>query len=353
MLTTTIWLSLLLAPTQLADTSTNNNEQVHIVPPRGVYAEIDTTREMAAIAKLLGDSENEKAATAAELMQNSDRYAPVVFFPLATYLFQQGQADEATFWMYAGRIRTWYDIRRCTDTSVGDALTILNDRLPEILRLAQFEDLEKAKSIVQKAVEWDRKTPYNYDPRWIALHGIRYFTPVPDEGHDSPLTTPEDQWQTLSEELRTEYFQIFEEETNSFTPEMMEQILEKLESLRGNSELTGDENAAGDASEMSDVDDNVVDDEEGGDDEEGAEDEDAEDEDAEDEDAEDEDAEDEDAEEKMPKTKMPKTKMPKTKMPKTKMPKTRATTKATTTRATTKRMPTKRTKKKTNDRSDR
>lgn len=87
--------------------------------------------------------------------------------------------------------------------SLFDAMTILNDRLPELLRLTQFEDLDKAKSIVKKAVDWDRKTPYNYDPRWIALHGIRYFLPVPADGHQDPLTIPEDQWEALAEELRT------------------------------------------------------------------------------------------------------------------------------------------------------
>lgn len=276
MLTTTLWLSLLITPAQLAATDTQDNEYVHVAPPRGVYAEIDTTRELAAITALRTGSDTEKAEMAAAVMQNSERHAPVVFFALATYLFQQDKVDEAMFWMYAGRIRVWYDIRRCTDSSVGDAITLLNDQLPELLRLSQFEDLDNAKSIVEKAVEWDRKTPYNYDPRWIALHGIRSFTPVPEEGHAVSLTIPEDQWARLAEEHRTEYLKTYVEDINSFTPDMMQQIVEKIAALRGTSELTGDEDAAGDASEVSDVNDIVGDDEE--DDEEDTDDEDEDDE---------------------------------------------------------------------------
>lgn len=48
-----------------------------------------------------------------------------------------------------------------------------------------FKRLTKLEELVPKVVEWDRKTPYNYDHRWINLHGMDAMLSGLDAGSSS------------------------------------------------------------------------------------------------------------------------------------------------------------------------
>lgn len=203
-----------------------------VLPAKGVYKEIDTKREMQAISTFTKGTDEQKEKLAETIQEHPERYAPAVFFHLSCYLFEQEEEEDALFWLYAGRIRTWYDIKRCTDPSVGDSVEALNTQLPPLLRLIQFEDLDNAKRQMKRAIAWDRKTAHKYDARWIALHGIRASLPTPADGKETALTIPEDKWENLAETHRKEYHKTWLEDLKSITPEQMAQIEAKIEELR-------------------------------------------------------------------------------------------------------------------------
>ncbi len=202
------------------------------VPLKGVYKEIQTTREMQAISTFLKGTDKEKEQLAERIQEHPERYAPAVFFHLSRYLFEQEEEDDALFWLYAARIRTWYDIKRCTDRSVEDSVEVLNQQLPPLLRLIQFEDIPNAKRLMKKALAWDRATPHEYDPRWIALHGLRASLPPAVDGKQASLTIPKIQWAELAETHRKDYHKTWLEDLQGLTPEQLEQIDAKIEELR-------------------------------------------------------------------------------------------------------------------------
>lgn len=210
------------------------------VPLKGVYKEINTKREMQAIATFMKGSDEDKETLAETIQEHPERYAPAVFFHLSRYLFEQEEEDDALFWLYAARIRTWYDIKRCTDPSVGDSVEMLNGQLPPLLRLIQFEDLDHAKRQMKRAIAWDRKTAHKYDARWIALHGIRASLPTAADGKQPTLTIPEEKWEELAETHRKEYHKTWLEDLKSLTPEQMTQIEAKIESLREEAEAAAE-----------------------------------------------------------------------------------------------------------------
>jgi hypothetical protein len=75
------------------------------------------------------------------------------------------------------------------------------------LRRAQFDDLGKLEAIVDRVVEWDKSTTYNYEYRWINLHGLNALSIGLGEAtaNDKPLSMPQDQWPALAEKNRKEY----------------------------------------------------------------------------------------------------------------------------------------------------
>ena len=208
------------------------------VPLKGVYKEINTTREMKAISTFMKGTDEQKEQLANSIQEHPERYAPAVFFHLSRYLFEQEEEDDAIFWLYAARVRTWYDIKRCTDQSVGDSVEVLNGQLPPLLRLIQFEDLANAKRLMKKAIAWDRKTPHEYDARWIALHGIRASLPAAAGGKESTLTVPAEQWEDLAEKNRKEYHKDWLESLQTLEPEQMTQIEAKIKELRAEADAT-------------------------------------------------------------------------------------------------------------------
>ncbi len=215
---------------QFAKRSAANNSTEHSVGLHGEYAEIDVEREKRAIKGLTSGDDDEMERWAERIESRPDRFAPAVLFHLANYHFEQGSEYEALFWMYSGRIRCRFDIERCTDKSVEGAVELLNQQLPDLLRLIQFEDIDYAKEVMQEAIEWDRETEHNYDARWIALHGIRAFQPASEA--EEPLTVPEKTWKKLANKVRAETAQQYAEGLDELTEEQLEQIAAKIEELR-------------------------------------------------------------------------------------------------------------------------
>ena len=101
---------------------------------KGVFAEIDTTQSLEAMETLRSGSEEDRVRIAEQIAANSADYCPAVFFALAAYHHQANRTPIGLFWLFAGRIRTWFDIQRSTDRSVEAAADALGNSVPELLR---------------------------------------------------------------------------------------------------------------------------------------------------------------------------------------------------------------------------
>ena len=109
---------------------------------------------------------------------------------------------------------------------------MLGNSTPELLRLAQFEDIEESRKILARAVEWDRDTEHNYDACWIALHGLGPSLPGAESVARESLTIPEDQWDALAKKNRDDYYANYVSETHAMDEAQLQQIKDKIAELR-------------------------------------------------------------------------------------------------------------------------
>jgi hypothetical protein len=179
------------------------------VAPRGEYAQIDTHLANETIQVLTNGSAEERQRTIDQIKTASDKYAPPVFYALASVLFQDGERDEGAFWFYAGQLRATFDAHRCADTSVREVLTDLVRQYGAPINQYAFQDLQKLQELVLRVVEWDRKTPHHYDHRWINLYGMDAIMSGLDRAapaSPSPLLSlPKEQWDEIAEKTRADY----------------------------------------------------------------------------------------------------------------------------------------------------
>lgn len=203
---------LLASPSVVADTTT--------VTPRGEYSQIDTrlADETIGILARGSASAEERQAIIAKIKANPENYAPPVFYLLSQALFTEGEKDLAAFWFYAGQLRARIDANICADRSARQAVAALNENFGTPINQYAFQDIPRLEALIPKVVEWERRTPYNYDRRWINLSGMGAITSgFRDPNEDSPqapLSHPKDQWNEIAEMTRTGYLSDFKEMLN-------------------------------------------------------------------------------------------------------------------------------------------
>jgi hypothetical protein len=116
------------------------------------------------------------------------------------------------FWYYAGQLRAGFDAKRCTDVSARQAVAVLNEKLGGPIVQYAVQNLAKVEALIPRVVEWDRRTPHNYDHRWINLHGMAAMSASmgkAPEGKPGPLSVPKDQWNAIAEANRADYLANF------------------------------------------------------------------------------------------------------------------------------------------------
>jgi hypothetical protein len=181
--------------------------------PKDPYADIDVTLLDETFEKLDKGTDEERKKTIEEVRKSSDKYPPPVFFSMSKILFEDGKKDDAAFCFYAGQLRTHYDANRCADPSAREVLNLLTDEYGAEINKYMFKDLAKLEKLIAKVVEWDRKTPHNYDPRWINLHGKEAQKEEPDDGEPekkpTALSLPKEQWEAIAEQTRKGYLNAF------------------------------------------------------------------------------------------------------------------------------------------------
>lgn len=181
-----------------------------ILAPTGEYATIDMKPLITVIQTLQKGSDAEKAQAAKGIQSNPEKYAPPVFYILSETLFKQGDKDKAAFWFYAGQLRARYDAERCADVSARQAVAALNQHFGQPINQYMFENLPKLKALIPQVIEWDKKTPHDYDHRWINLSGMEAINGTAD-GSKPVLSLPENEWPAIAEKTRQNYLEGFHE----------------------------------------------------------------------------------------------------------------------------------------------
>jgi hypothetical protein len=197
---------LLLAPSTLWAQSKS-------VIPQGQFAEIDTRLANETIAILSKGSAADQQSAIQRIKESPQDFAPPVFYALSHVLFERGDKDEAAFWFYAGQLRGRFDANLCTDSSARQAIAVLNQKYGRPINQYMFQDVPKLEALIPRIVEWDRRTPYNYDHRWINLHGMNaVMSGLDDKPHveaPSAMSAPKEQWEDIAEKTRTDYLSGF------------------------------------------------------------------------------------------------------------------------------------------------
>lgn len=177
------------------------------------HSRIDTRLANDAIHVLVKGTPAQKQALFKTIKAHPEIYAPPVFYVLSHALFQEGQKEEGAFWFYAGQLRARYDANRSADASAKQAVAVLNQSYGFLINQYAHQDIPKLERLIAAVVEWDRRTPYRYDHRWISLHGLhavlaglggKSVAMTPDA-----LSVPEDQWPAIAEQTRAEYLSAF------------------------------------------------------------------------------------------------------------------------------------------------
>ncbi|MBY0356891.1 MAG: hypothetical protein K2W82_02735 [Candidatus Obscuribacterales bacterium] len=181
--------------------------------PQGEYAKIDVSLAQQSMQELTQSNEKVKAKRIAEILAAPDKYAPPVFYVLSNQLFDQGKKDEAAFWFYAGQLRARCDANRCADVTAREGVAVLNQEYGTGINQYMFQHVAALKELVPKVVEWDSKTPHNYDVRWINLHGMQAMQAslggADQKAKPEPLSLPKSEWAQIEKDTRQQYLDGF------------------------------------------------------------------------------------------------------------------------------------------------
>jgi hypothetical protein len=190
--------------------------------PLSSLFEIDVSTTTQAVIVLRIGNDVEKEAIAKEMKLKSENYAPYAFFILSEYFYKQGRTEDAFFWYNAGILRCWYDANRSTYGGAKKEVDSIRNNVPPDLIAEQYADIAKLKRIVGRVIEWDAKTPYNYDPRWLYLYymeddsgdEIRHDPKTPSK--KIAMNLPEEQWAKIAVDVRNHYWKLREKDMESY-----------------------------------------------------------------------------------------------------------------------------------------
>lgn len=177
-----------------------------IVAPKGIYATINNKPMLDIIHELRFADEDRKTALVKQIQSDPSHYVPPVLIDMAGVEYARGNLDSAIFWFHAGYLRARTDSFICTDPTVRSIPATYANMVSGDLVLKSFSSDPKIAQIVARVVEWDAKTPYNYDRRWIALSGMQSYQAALDpKTAPTSILVPEDQWQDIMQKNRSFY----------------------------------------------------------------------------------------------------------------------------------------------------
>ena len=182
-----------------SDSGRSPPEPVTEIAPRGEFAAIAIEDQNRMLERLVdGD-----AAAVDRVLAAPERYNPAVLYALSAALFEQDRKREAAFWFYSGQLKARSDANKALDRSAHQAVAALNERFGPAINRWAFQDRTLLRTVVERAVAADRAAARDYDPRWIAAHGLDAFT------EDAIRFVDEGAWPDIDETTRTDYLASF------------------------------------------------------------------------------------------------------------------------------------------------
>jgi hypothetical protein len=187
-----------------------------VLVPQGVYAHIDTRQTQEMLQTLTQGSAEQQQAALERVRAAPERFQPPVLYAMSQVLFKAKLYHEAAFWFYAGQLRARFDVNRSTDPTTRQAVDALNQTYGAQINRYLFQDLDRALDLIANVVAWDRKTPYDYDPHWINLHGMQAVQAARDPQSAGPrtaasLSQPPSEWAAIAERTRAKYLKSFQD----------------------------------------------------------------------------------------------------------------------------------------------
>ena len=187
-----------------------------VLVPQGVYAHIET-RQTQEMLQLLSQGTAVQQQVALDRVRAApERFQPPVLYAMSQVLFKAKLFNEAAFWFYAGQLRARFDANRCADPTARQAVDALNQTYGAPINRYLFQDLDQAEDLISNVVAWDRKTPYDYDPHWINLHGMQAVQAARDPQSAgartaASLSQPPSEWAAIAERTRAKYLKSFQD----------------------------------------------------------------------------------------------------------------------------------------------
>jgi hypothetical protein len=179
------------------------------VTPKGEYGTIDTHLANDTLQVLTKGTPEDRARAIEAIQAHPENYAPPVLYALSNVLFASAKKDDGLFWFYAGQLRARVDANLCADSTARQAVDVLNQSYGPPINQYAYRDLPKLEKLIPKVVEWERRTPYHYDRRWINLHGMNAMLAglggTSSDTTPSALSLPREQWDAIAEKTRVDY----------------------------------------------------------------------------------------------------------------------------------------------------
>ena len=145
----------------------------------GEYAEIDTRKDFSAIEILQGPESEEKRILAEKIYQNPGSYSPFTLLYLGIYYLEKDSVYQALHYMRAGIFRATVDVEAAKDYSLEGILPLMTALMANTLHAFFQKNPHKKKElsalieVSRHLMDWDSKTPRNYDVRWPCLHSMK------------------------------------------------------------------------------------------------------------------------------------------------------------------------------------
>jgi ankyrin repeat protein len=222
------------------------------VQPTGAYATIDTSRDIRLMKVLTEGSPEQKASTVKSVLQSPTKFSPGVLFALSAALSEQGNKDESMFWFLVADLRARYDAQRCADDSARSGIPALRQNFGPFIYPYMRQNADKLENTIPKVLAWDASHSYDYDHRWINLHGLVAFAALSNTNtkNQAELSLPKSEWPSIRNKVRSDFGTEYKntitvlrgKSIKASTPQIKKVDLELLTACR-----TGDLQAAEDA----------------------------------------------------------------------------------------------------------
>ena len=158
-------------------------QTVNEIRPMGDYATINVRKDMEIMELLSNDkvSKKEKLVVVQEIEENAGDFNPAVLASLSCYYLSNKDLKKGAFWARAALFRTIVDVKIHYDPSIEGISRMFYRGIAETGNKVIKTKAEQAKFISElkfagaKIIDWDKRTPRNYDDRWVCLHSTKAF----------------------------------------------------------------------------------------------------------------------------------------------------------------------------------